>query len=57
MLLLKIKKKINNEYYLDVVAAEAGKLGLSVSEVRVKKIVSWGSHQELNLWKKNNERI
>ena len=55
--IIKNKKKINNEYYLDVVAAEAGKLGLSVAEVRVKKIVSWGSHQELNLWKKNNERI
>ena len=55
--IVKNNKKINNEYYLDVVAAEANKLDLTVAEVKVKKIMSWGSHQELNLWKKVNEKI
>ena len=53
----KKKIKVNNEYYLDTVVAESLNLGLNVGEIIVKNYVSWGSHKELEIWKKENKYI
>ena len=42
----KNKFKINNEYYLDTVAAKAKKLGYKVGEISVKNYISWGTYSE-----------
>ena len=48
------KKKINNEYYLDMSIIEAINLGFKVDEIIVKNYISWGSYEEL---KKSKEKI
>ena len=48
--------KINNEYYLDMAVNESISLGFKVDEVIVKNYISWGSHVELDEWKKNRSK-
>ena len=54
--LIKSKKKINNEYYLDM----AFKVGLSnnykIKNMKVESYSSWGTPKELSMWKKEFEK-
>ncbi len=52
--LFKKRKKINGEYYMDMTISEAISLGLNVGEVNVQNYISWGSHKELESWRKKN---
>ena len=51
------KKKINNEYYLDMAMIEAINLGFIVDEIIVKNYISWGSYEELEKFKDKNNKI
>jgi len=51
------KKKINNEYYLDMAIIEAINLGFVVDEIIVKNYISWGSYEELEKFKEKNNKI
>ena len=45
-------KKINNEYYLDMVFKLAVESQNNIKNVKVKKYFSWGTPNELYIWKK-----
>ena len=55
--LFKSKKKINNEYYMDMVFSNALKKNYNLSNLLVKSYISWGTPQELLKWKKNSGKI
>ena len=50
--LIKNKKTINNEYYLDMVFKLAVENQNKIKNVIVKKYFSWGTPNELYIWKK-----
>tara|TARA_Y100000590_G_scaffold398323_1_gene480657 strand:+ start:209 stop:961 length:753 start_codon:yes stop_codon:yes gene_type:complete len=51
------KRKINNEYYLDMAMVEAINLGFNVDEIIVKNYVSWGSYEELKNFKEKKYKV
>ena len=55
--LFKSKKKINNEYYMDMVFSNALNKNYHLSNLIVKSYISWGTPQELLKWKKNSGKI
>jgi dTDP-glucose pyrophosphorylase len=54
--LIKSKKKINNEYYLDMVLKVAFENQHKIKNILVKSYYSWGTPTELNNWKKKYEK-
>ena len=50
--LIKSKQTINNEYYLDMVFKLAFENKNKIKNVKVKKYFSWGTPDELYIWKK-----
>lgn len=48
--LFKIKKKINNEYYIDMAFSHALKNNMNIKNLTVKSYESWGTPQELKNW-------
>ncbi len=55
--LFKSKKKVNNEYYLDMALSNALNNNYKISNLIVNSYFSWGTPKELINWKKNNVRI
>jgi bifunctional N-acetylglucosamine-1-phosphate-uridyltransferase/glucosamine-1-phosphate-acetyltransferase GlmU-like protein len=54
--LIKNKKTINNEYYLDMVFKLAIDNKNKIKNVKVKEYFSWGTPGELKIWKKKFEK-
>ena len=50
--LIKNKQTVNNEYYLDMVFKLAVESQNNIKNVKVKKYFSWGTPNELYIWKK-----
>jgi NDP-sugar pyrophosphorylase family protein len=55
--LFKTKKKVNNEYYMDMVFSNALEKNYKISNLNVKSYISWGTPKELIEWKKRNAKI
>ena len=55
--LFKSKKKINNEYYMDMVFSHALKNNYKISNFIVKSYISWGTPKELTDWERKNAKI
>ena len=55
-LLIKSKRKINNEYYLDMVFKVAIENDYKIKNIKVKSYFSWGTPAELNNWKNKFEK-
>lgn len=55
--IFKKKKKINNEYYMDMVLGNALKENYHIGNLVVKSYVSWGTPEELNKWNKKYAKI
>jgi len=53
--LIRSRKKINNEYYLDMVFKIAVEKGYEIKNIKVKSYHSWGTPEELQIWKKKFE--
>ncbi len=54
--LIKSKQTINNEYYLDMVFKLAVENKNKIKNVKVKNYFSWGTPNELHIWKKKFEK-
>ena len=52
--LFKSKKKINNEYYIDMAFSHALKSKVKIKNFTVKSYISWGTPKELNDWEKKS---
>jgi len=50
--LIKSKKKINNEYYIDMAFRHALKNKINIKNFTVKSYISWGTPEELKNWEK-----
>lgn len=55
--LFKSKKKINNEYYMDMVFSNALEKKYNLSNFTVNSYISWGTPNELLKWKKNSGKL
>jgi len=55
--LFKSKKKINNEYYMDMVLSYALKKKYKIDNLIVNSYESWGTPEELIRWEKNSGKI
>ena len=55
--LFKSKKKINNEYYMDMVFSHALNNNYKISNFIVKSYISWGTPKELIDWERRNAKI
>jgi dTDP-glucose pyrophosphorylase len=55
--LFKSKKKVNNEYYLDMAISNALTNNYKICNLIVKSYISWGTPKELITWKKRNGKI
>ena len=55
--LFKSKKKINNEYYMDMVISNALNKNCKISNLIVRSYTSWGTPKELFDWKIRNAKI
>jgi len=55
--LFKSKKKINNEYYMDMAFNNALNKNYKIDNLIVKSYISWGTPKELISWKKRNAKI
>ena len=55
--LIKSKKKINNEYYMDMVFNNALNKNYIISNLVVNSYTSWGTPIELLKWKKNFKKF
>tara|TARA_Y100000389_G_scaffold204564_1_gene258010 strand:- start:1152 stop:1883 length:732 start_codon:yes stop_codon:yes gene_type:complete len=55
--LFKSKKKINNEYYMDMVFSHALKNNYKISNFIVNSYISWGTPKELIDWERRNTKI
>ncbi len=54
--LIKSKQTINNEYYLDMVFKLAVEKKNKIKNIKVKSYFSWGTPNELYIWKKKFEK-
>lgn len=52
--LFKSKKKINNEYYIDMAFSHALKNKINIQNFTVNSYCSWGTPDELKKWEKTN---
>ena len=50
--LYKSKKKVNNEYYIDMAFSHALKNKINIKNFTVKSYISWGTPEELKNWEK-----
>ena len=55
--LLRTNKKVNNEYYMDMVFSHALEKDYKIKNLKVKSYISWGTPKELLEWKKRNAKI
>ena len=55
--LIKSKKKINNEYYMDMVFSLALQKNYTIENLEVDSYFSWGTPEELEKWKKKGGKI
>ena len=50
--LFKSKKKVNNEYYIDMAFSHALQKKFKIKNLTVKSYISWGTPKELENWKR-----
>ena len=55
--LIKSKKKINNEYYMDMVFSYALRKSYDIENLEVNSYFSWGTPEELEKWEKKSGKI